>query len=249
MPQTKSLATSFVSHVIEFFLGPQPEKEVDEPVGGMDAATINGGGPPPCGCSHQQFATFSESQECASRSVPSSFGFLGGAVLSVTIPPMASALLGPLVFKPTVSVVETTMNGVAVACSLQVALHFASSGVRSRRVVQVEGRHDTVLFLRNNLTVVEPIWITGEAEGPSVVLVDPDVWESYSRFKKFSRRTVRPELAPVTTVRLVVKNDGDGRSGVLVARRSFLLVNTGNLNVHVCCGAWDEGGAGGGGGN
>jgi hypothetical protein len=60
---------------------------------------------PPCGCSHQQFTSFSgREDDCQSRSVPSAFGFLGGAVVSVTIPPRRSAVLGPVVFKPTVSV-------------------------------------------------------------------------------------------------------------------------------------------------
>jgi hypothetical protein len=49
---------------------------------------------------------------------------------------------------------------------------------------QVEGRHDTVLFLRNNLTVVEPVWIYGDAEGPSLLLLDPPSWDHYQRTRQ-----------------------------------------------------------------
>jgi hypothetical protein len=60
-------------------------------------------GPPPCGCSHHAFSSFSgATDDCQTRSVPSAFGFLGGATVSTTIPPMSTALLGPLVFKPAV---------------------------------------------------------------------------------------------------------------------------------------------------
>ncbi len=92
-----------------------------------------------------------------------------------------------------------------------------------------------MLYLRNNLTVVEPVWVTGEAEGPSLLLVDPEVWDSYTRFKRSSRRTTKPELSPISTVRLVVKNDApwESRNSKLTARRQFLLVNTGRLTVHV----------------
>ena len=74
----------------------------DKVVLGIDPVIAGGGGPPGCGCSHQQFASYGDNDECASRSVPSAFGFLGGAVLSVTIPPRGVALMGPLAFKPTV---------------------------------------------------------------------------------------------------------------------------------------------------
>jgi hypothetical protein len=68
-------------------------------------AVVNG--PPPCGCSHHAFSSFSgATDDCQTRSVPSAFGFLGGATVSTTIPPMSTALLGPLVFKPAVRVSE-----------------------------------------------------------------------------------------------------------------------------------------------
>jgi hypothetical protein len=42
-----------------------------------------------------------------------------------------------------------------------------------------------MLFLRNNLTVVEPVWVTGFAEGPSVLsLLDPPVVEHFLRTRK-----------------------------------------------------------------
>jgi hypothetical protein len=42
-----------------------------------------------------------------------------------------------------------------------------------------------MLFLRNNLTVVEPVWVTGFAEGPSVLaLLDPPVWDHFQRNSK-----------------------------------------------------------------
>ena len=42
-----------------------------------------------------------------------------------------------------------------------------------------------MLFLRNNLTVVEPVWVTGLAEGPSVLsLLDPPVVEHFLRTRK-----------------------------------------------------------------
>ncbi len=43
---------------------------------------------------------------------------------------------------------------------------------------QSEGRHDVMLFLRNNLTSIEPIWLSGEAEGASVAFLDPEGFEA-----------------------------------------------------------------------
>jgi hypothetical protein len=97
-----SVATFIVKVIKEFFSG-DAEDAADD-----DAQPAVHGVSSTCGCNHQVLASleerFDDDDVCSSRSVPSSFGFPSGAILSKTVPPRSTLLMGPLVFSPTVCV-------------------------------------------------------------------------------------------------------------------------------------------------
>jgi hypothetical protein len=97
---------------------------------------------------------------------------------------------------------------------------------------QTSGRHDTMLFVRNNLTLVEPLWVSGVAEGPMILFVEPNHRDGPDP----SSRTVpqfSEEYTPVTSVQLAVMLDSRDGTSQLLGRRVFRIANYGRLSVQV----------------